>query len=65
MDDKVRLAIDDASQQTGVSLCPVFTVSDHHKMVRGVEGFDSFDILPDLSDRLGLSIEREGEKENT
>jgi hypothetical protein len=34
-------------------------------MVRGIEGFDSFKTLPDLSDRLGLSIEREDEKEST
>jgi len=34
-------------------------------MVRGVEGFDPFGTLADLSDRLGLSIEREDEKEST
>jgi hypothetical protein len=65
MDDKVRLSINDALQQPRVGLWSVSTVSDHHKMVRGVEGFDSFDTLPDLSDRLGLSIEREDEKEST
>jgi hypothetical protein len=65
MDDKVRLAIDDALHKTGVGLCSVFTVSHYGKMVRSIEGFDSFDTLPDLSYRLGLSIEREGEKEST
>jgi hypothetical protein len=65
MDDKVRLAINDALQQTGVSLCSVLTVSDRSKMVRGVKGFDSFDTLADLPDGLGLNIERKDEKEST
>ena len=65
MDDKVRLVIDDISHQTRVGLCSVFTVSNCNKMVRGVEGFDPFDTLADLSDRLGLNIEREDEKEST
>jgi hypothetical protein len=65
MDDEVRLSINDALNKTGVCLLSVFTVSDHNKMVRDIEGFDSFKALPDLSDRLGLSIEREGEKEST
>jgi hypothetical protein len=34
-------------------------------MVRGVKGFDSFDTLADLSDGLGLNIERKDEKEST
>ena len=63
MDDKVRLVINDVLQQAGVCLISVFTVSDGNKMVRDVEGFDSFDILPNLSHRLGLNSEREGKKE--
>jgi hypothetical protein len=65
MDDKVRFVTDDVSYQSRVSLCSVLTVSEHSKMVRGVKGFGLFDTLADLSDGLGLNIERKDEKEST